>query len=336
MRLVYDWNDSSYKPRMGRALAGALAVQAILALLLDGLPAAPRRAVDLPEVRVERKRVTPLIAPRPFELTQKEANRGKISKDVTLEQLLPKPAQQAQNTPPPAPRPAPRQFVAPQQQVRNVPREILTDPPPLAPMPGNPQVQVPVAAQQFPPPVEKPKLAFENPGGAPTGSPTGTGKLAAPKGGLEEAMRQAARKGVSGGVVVSDVMDLASGAGATLSATPNQGKAGSSLELLSDPQGVDFKPYLIRVLAAVRRNWFAVIPESAKLGQRGRVIIQFAISKEGRVPRLVISYPSGTESFDRAAVAGISASNPFPPLPAEFKGEQIRLQLSFLYNMPSQ
>jgi TonB family protein len=49
---------------------------------------------------------------------------------------------------------------------------------------------------------------------------------------------------------------------------------------------------------------------------------------------LVIATSSGTEAFDRAAVAGVSASNPFPPLPADFKGDQIRLQLAFSYNAP--
>ena len=54
--------------------------------------------------------------------------------------------------------------------------------------------------------------------------------------------------------------------------------------------------------------------------------------RHGSVPKLVIATSSGTEAFDRAAVAGVSASNPFPPLPAEFKGDQIRLQLAFSYN----
>jgi hypothetical protein len=38
----------------------------------------------------------------------------------------------------------------------------------------------------------------------------------------------------------------------------------------------------------------------------------------------------------RAAVAGISASVPFPPLPSEFKGDRIVLQMNFAYNMPRQ
>jgi TonB family protein len=79
----------------------------------------------------------------------------------------------------------------------------------------------------------------------------------------------------------------------------------------------------------------AIIPESARLGQRGKVVIQFSIDRSGSVPKLVIAMPSGTDAFDRAAVAGVSASNPFPPLPPEFKGEQIRLQLAFFYNLPT-
>jgi TonB family protein len=104
---------------------------------------------------------------------------------------------------------------------------------------------------------------------------------------------------------------------------------------MSDPMGVDFRPYLIKVLSAVRRNWFAVMPESAKLGRRGRVVIQFAVSRDGSVPKLVIATPSGTDALDRAAVAGVSASNPFPPLPAEFRGDSVRLQFVFLYNLKS-
>ncbi len=111
-------------------------------------------------------------------------------------------------------------------------------------------------------------------------------------------------------------------------------ESGSVVELLSDPRGVDFRPYLTQVLAAVRRNWLAVIPESARLGMsRGRTLIQFSVARNGSVPKLVIARSSGTSPLDRAAVAGISASNPFPPLPTEYLGQDIRLQFTFLYNI---
>ena len=70
------------------------------------------------------------------------------------------------------------------------------------------------------------------------------------------------------------------------------------------------------------------------MGRRGQVLIQFIIDRHGAVPKLVIATSSGTESFDRAAVAGVSMSNPFPPLPPDFKGDQIRVQLAFRYNAP--
>jgi TonB family protein len=151
---------------------------------------------------------------------------------------------------------------------------------------------------------------------------------------VEEAIRAAARQSKAGGIVVGDFGDGPGGIGEAVNLPGTQGRQGSAVELLSDPLGVDFRPYLTQILASVRRNWFAVIPESAKLGRSGRVQIQFAISRDGRVPRLVIASPSGAEALDRAAVAGISASNPFPPLPAEFRGEQVRLQFTFLYNLP--
>jgi len=83
----------------------------------------------------------------------------------------------------------------------------------------------------------------------------------------------------------------------------------------------------------VKHNWLSVIPESARLGRRGLVTLQFSIDRRGLVPKVVIASPSGVEAFDRAAVAGLSMSNPLPPLPAGYKGDQIRLQMAFSYNI---
>lgn len=115
---------------------------------------------------------------------------------------------------------------------------------------------------------------------------------------------------------------------------PSPGNIGSGLELLSDPKGVDFRPYLLQLLNSVRRNWYAVIPESARLGmERGRVAVQFAVQRDGSVRKVVIASSSASVPLERAAVAGISASMPAPPLPREFTGDEIRLQFVFLYNI---
>jgi TonB family protein len=103
--------------------------------------------------------------------------------------------------------------------------------------------------------------------------------------------------------------------------------------VLSDTRGVDFGPYLARVVFNVRRNWYSMIPVAARLGQKGRVGIVFEILKDGSVPELRLVASSGTDSLDRAAAGAIQASNPFPPLPEEFTGNHLVLQFIFLYNM---
>ena len=66
--------------------------------------------------------------------------------------------------------------------------------------------------------------------------------------------------------------------------------------------------------------------------KQGKVSIEFAILKDGRVAGLSYVSSSGDVSLDRAAYGGITASNPFPPLPAEFNGQYLALRFHFFYN----
>ncbi len=113
--------------------------------------------------------------------------------------------------------------------------------------------------------------------------------------------------------------------------TGAHGRQLGNLEVLSDTQGVDFGPYLQRILQEVREHWYQAIPESAAM-KKGKLQIEFAISKDGRVADMRLTYPSGDVALDRAAWAGISASNPFPPLPTEFTGPYLALRFRFYYN----
>jgi TonB family protein len=106
----------------------------------------------------------------------------------------------------------------------------------------------------------------------------------------------------------------------------------SALQLLSDSKNVDFKPYLLQVLAKVRAKWMVVIPDSARKGRKGVVVLRFVIDRRGNVPSLEYVTHSGND-LDQASIAGISASVPFPPLPAEYQGDQIHLQMAFAYNV---
>lgn len=113
-----------------------------------------------------------------------------------------------------------------------------------------------------------------------------------------------------------------------------QGAAYGALDVLSDTMGVDFGPYLARVLHDVKVNWYTLIPESAKapIMKKGNVAIEFAILKDGSVAGMKLVYSSGDVALDRGAWGGITASNPFPPLPTEFGGQYLALRFKFLYN----
>lgn len=105
-------------------------------------------------------------------------------------------------------------------------------------------------------------------------------------------------------------------------------------EITSDTMGVDFGPYMQRVLHDVKQNWYSIIPESAMppLLKKGKVTIEFAILKNGQIAGLRYVSGSGDVALDRAAYGGITASTPFPPLPTEFGGQYLGLRFTFLYN----
>ncbi|MHB8217129.1 MAG: TonB family protein [Candidatus Sulfotelmatobacter sp.] len=113
--------------------------------------------------------------------------------------------------------------------------------------------------------------------------------------------------------------------------TGAHGRQMGNLDVLSDTMGVDFGPYLQRVLHDVKQNWYNAIPESAQM-KKGKLSIEFAITKDGKVAGMKLVAGSGDIPLDRAAWAGITASDPFPPLPTEFGGQYLALRFTFFYN----
>lgn len=329
-----DWKRLSYI-----ALASVI-IHIGLGVVGRSVFSLPGRRYTGPEVRIQRpQQVTKLVVPPLSVLTQKAPSRGPVTPEFDISSLPPRPSQPSAPASPGAAATPRQRFSLPERQLPGIRTPSMAGDLPSvdtgqlrtgAPAPAlGTQLNAPPPP---PEPPEKPKLAFERPG-ANTGMPAGAARIQVPKptGSIDDAARQAARPG-GRGLIVGDE-DAVSGASPVSPAVPIPGKLGSAVELLSDPMGADFWPYLVKVLSSVRRNWFAVVPESARFGRAGRTVIQFAINKDGSVPKLVIAGPSGTDALDRAAVAGISASNPFPPLPPEFKGSQVRLQFVFKYNV---
>lgn len=104
-----------------------------------------------------------------------------------------------------------------------------------------------------------------------------------------------------------------------------------AIDILSDTQGVDFGPYLKDILPIVKKNWYTLIPESAAM-KKGKLAIEFAIKKDGHVAGMKLVASSGDVALDRPAWGSITASDPFPPLPSDFKGPYLALRSRFYYN----
>ena len=182
------------------------------------------------------------------------------------------------------------------------------------------RVEPPQRAQLEPPKSDPSSAPFQLPG--------------SPGRSLEDSLRSVGKNPSSGGARA-----LSFGGripGGPLGSGSSGGQAYGNIELLTPTEGVDFSNYLARVLASVRRNWYAVIPESARLGERGKVVLQFRIMRDGSVPpgEPQLMRTSGRQPLDFAAMSSIRTSNPFEPLPAQFSGPFIELRFIYLYNLP--
>lgn len=344
LQFLLDFDDPESARRHRFAAAGAISAEIVLISLLSAIPfTSPSGFSSAARIEVSARGITPLVAPPPevlrqFQLTQKEPQTGKPVTEVNLAGLLPRPGL---DSAPPGPPPTPSRSSGPaftppapkkQESRIEAPRIEL----PAQGVSTLPTVPPPTLAG---PPAERPKLAFEQvgpPPGVASGTRSGTALAKPPTLTVDDAVKSMTRGSGIGGPIVGDTGAFeSSSVSEMLRQNQSPGRPGSALQLLSDPQGVDFRPYMTQVLAAVKRNWLAVFPESARMGQRGRTVIQFSINRAGQVPKLVIALPAGVQALDRAAVAGVSASIPFPDLPTDFKGSEIRLQLVFTYNLPN-
>jgi len=186
------------------------------------------------------------------------------------------------------------------------------------------------------PKVENPPLKLETPDAPQPQKGLLLPKIS-PHTAIQDSLRTASKNAGGRSGAISGPMPKSPGSpGSIGGAGQGGGTFGNGYEILTPTEGVDFSDYMARVLASVRRNWYAVMPESAQLGDRGRVMLQFRIMKNGSVPgdepNNLMS--SGKEPLDRAAVSAIRSSNPFPPLPPAFSGPYIELRFIFLYNLP--
>lgn len=311
--LISEKDDELSRYRWREAVWVSLLVHVVVFLLIIFLPKYfPRGATVIPVLQeAQNKDITFTAMPpdqqrvkAPDTTTLSDKNRIAMSrtplpsKDM-LRKILD--ANKAGRPSQPAPPPAPAQQAAQQQNPgqANQQRQAANPTPP-------PQQPAQTAQLQTPPPA-----AAKNPF-----------KTSAP--GIQQAIQS-----LGAGRTQTHYTFDAGNYGSQFK--PNSNIRGD-VEILSDTMGVDFGPYLQRVLYVIRKNWINLIPEGA-FAKKGKVGYQIAILKNGRITALQRVLPSGDVVLDRAAYGGITDSDPLDQLPREFKGDYLALRIIFLYNM---
>ena len=200
-------------------------------------------------------------------------------------------------------------------------------PEPPAPQPAQPapaQASPTPPTPQPPPPAPQPtqQALIEAPKPAPPTRPNFGNPNQSPGDAIRKAAQDAAQNRGSG--------DYSPGAG-----SGRQGM-GTGVDILSDTQGVDFGPYIRRILGDIRRTWIPLIPEEARppLNKQGETLIRFTILPDGRIAAMNLDGSSQDTAIDRACWGGITGVGQFPPLPANFKGPNLELRIDFYTNKP--
>jgi TonB C terminal len=104
------------------------------------------------------------------------------------------------------------------------------------------------------------------------------------------------------------------------------------VEVLTDTEGVDLKPFLQRWRHATEAAWQHVDPKQVNASdqQPATVAIRFKILPSGQLMDggTVLEQLSGQTPFDKAVWQAI-ANSTYPPLPEEFQGKYLELRAYF-------
>jgi len=210
-------------------------------------------------------------------------------------------------------------------------------PRPTRELPSAPEPQIPHQPSPAPLDRSQPPPRFDAPKPMPD-APSSTFKIPSTSPGrtLDDAIRGAGNGNRTSGVQFGGPMPRGGGGGGMSGGGGGNGYMGGGLQMLTPDQGVDFNPYFARLVARVKQNWYSVMPESAMMGDRGRVIVDFKIYRDGTIqmneplPRASSEKPP----LDNAAISALRSTSPFEPIPSAFNGPYIEVRFIFLYNLP--
>jgi TonB family protein len=333
--LFKDDLDPELQPKRSKTLLISICIHLVLLVVLianpDFLSSPPKRIIRIAgqDYDLSKNQLTELIMPpAPNQSEPRTPSEPLVQPPLPAPQ--PQPAPQPPPPPPPPPQQPPPAIISPDDVLAEGAR------PDARPRASRGDTTEAARAGEGgppePPKPERPSKAAESSGEASAARPSNPNGLLAPNlansiervmhDSLEEQRRRymQGRTGLPGAAATQD---------------PNF----STEEplILSDTRGYDFGPYMNQVLNRLRINWYSLIPEIARppFNRQGRVVITFKITKDGTVEDVRIRANSGSDPLDRASLGSITASNPFARLPAGFDGDELVLQITYLYNYSS-
>jgi outer membrane biosynthesis protein TonB len=182
----------------------------------------------------------------------------------------------------------------------------------------------PALAQPTPPLVQRPTPPAPPTAAvipeAPKPSPTFGGNRSAGSS-IQDAIQGAAKNRGAGGDYSDNI-------------TPTRVGVGTGVDILSDTMGVNFDPYLKKIMRQIYNTWIPLIPEEARppLNKQGITQIRFTILPDGHIGGMVLEGSTHDDALNRAAWGSITGVGQFPALPKEFHGPKLELRIHYLVN----
>jgi TonB family protein len=95
--------------------------------------------------------------------------------------------------------------------------------------------------------------------------------------------------------------------------------------------GDRYGTYVNAITRAISGNWLRSMVDS-RIQRAPRVYLTFNIGRDGTISGVEVQQSSGVPSLDRSAQRAVLASNPLPPLPADYRGSTVNVIFYFEYS----
>jgi outer membrane biosynthesis protein TonB len=270
-----------------------------------------------------------IFAPRVFPRTPEFIVPTGDLKDQKLTSLtVPPEVQKAiNNVPKVKPSPRPAAAGGPSAPAPKAPavQQAPPEPPPAQPRQSPQPTAPPPVVQQSPLPQAPPAQTAALPSApAPSVTPTRP-NFGNPNTSARDMVQQATRAPHGGGGVT-----IGGGPGGPVE---HRG-LGTGVDILSDTEGVDFNPYLQKIMREIYETWLPLIPEEARppLNKQGETQIRFIILPDGRIGGMALEGSTHDDAINKSCWGSITGVGQFPALPSQFHGPKLELRVHYLVN----